>query len=64
MMHVKINDYLEFPEQIDFTPWTMAGLSGQDNSSSDISHDDIGRFSENEAISEANISNELEKDLL
>lgn len=42
----------------------MAGLSGQDNSSSDVSNDDIGRFSENEAISEANISNELEKDLL
>jgi hypothetical protein len=44
----------------------MAGLSGsQDNNSSsgDVSQDNIGRFSENEAISEVNISNELEKEL-
>ena len=26
MMHVKINDWCEFPEQIDFKKWTQAGI--------------------------------------
>ena len=34
MQHIKINEHLEFPQTIDFTPWTSAGLQASDKSSS------------------------------
>lgn len=34
MQHIKINDHLEFPHTVDFTPWTSAGLQASDKSSS------------------------------
>jgi hypothetical protein len=55
MQHVKINDVLEFPLEIDFRPWTDDGVNVEENNSKDEenqSQELIGCYSENEAISE------------
>lgn len=49
MERIKINDHFEFPETIDFKPWTKAGVI-QDDVQDPILVGQ-GNFSENEAIS-------------
>lgn len=46
MQHTKINEYCEFPLQIDFTPWTAQGLQSDQSSSREG-----GNYSEEDSAS-------------
>jgi|LauGreDrversion4_2_1035121.scaffolds.fasta_scaffold19370_4 hypothetical protein len=46
MQRIKINDHFEFPEFIDFKPWTKAGVAETENLNDVVSDGDNRRLSD------------------